>query len=221
MGIFSKQPDSPAYVPPQAGGIPTLLGDNAMPAPGQNGDLNGSPATSVELRFRHVVLKGHDIGFPKEHDTGFDHAFIVVTDNRTGAQYVHQASPRGPQGANWFPSALGTVIATTDPYNAKSNGYDLQYKKVASFDTDASPEHIRDSLTGFGAAFNMKSIPYTMPDLKLPLVPRNRHPLIPTPNSNYYGGAAWQSLTGTVPELPQDIDAPGWGDHRLDEDRPK
>ncbi len=114
---------------------------------------------------------------------------------------------------------MGTIKATTDTYDKNARGYDQPYRKAAAFNTDASPESVRKSLDDFGSAFNKKSIPYVLPDARIPFVPPNRHPLLPTPNSNYYGGAAWQFLTGSVPELPAEIDAPGWGDHRLREDR--
>lgn len=211
MGIYSKQNQSSAYVPPQNGSNSTLLGGNVLPVADVQNDLNKSPTTNVELRFRHVILGGRN--------TGFDHAYIVITDNRTGEQSVHQASPQGPQGSNLFPLPMGTIIATTDPYDSASNGYNQPYRKVAGFNTDASAESVRASLDGFGKAFNRKAIPYVLPDVRIPFVPANRHPIFPTQNSNYYGGAAWQHLTGAVPELPTEIDAPGWGDHRLVEDR--
>jgi hypothetical protein len=211
MGIFSKQSQQSAYVPPQTGGSSTLLGSSAQPEAGQYDDLNRSPATSVELRFRHAT--------PGQYDTGFDHAFIVITNNQTGEQSVHQASSLGPQGSNLFPLPMGTITATTDPYDAKAHGYNQPYRKIAAFNTDASAESVRKSLDDFGNAFNKKAIPYVLPDVRIPFVPVNRRPIFPTPNSNYYGGAAWQFLTGSVPELPTEIDAPGWGDHRLVEDR--
>jgi hypothetical protein len=161
----------------------TILGDGALPVGGEYRDLNRSPATSVELRFRNVILDGKN--------TGFDHAYIVVTDNQTGTQTVHQASPRGPQGNNWFPLPMGTIDASTEPYGPASTGYGQPYRKVASFNTDASAGSVSQSLDNFGTTFNKKSIPYALPDIRIPFVPPTRHPSVPTRNSNYYGGAAW------------------------------
>jgi hypothetical protein len=76
MGIFSSQPTY-RYVPPIKAKS-TLLGESAQPDAGQYDDLNRSPATSVELRFRRVGSLGLT--------TTRDHAFVVVTDNATGKQ---------------------------------------------------------------------------------------------------------------------------------------
>jgi hypothetical protein len=54
MGIFSKQNQSSAYVPPQNGGNSTLLGGNVLPAADLKDDLNRSPSTTVDLRFTPV-----------------------------------------------------------------------------------------------------------------------------------------------------------------------
>lgn len=48
------------------------------------------------------------------------------------------------------------------------------------------------------------------------MVPRVMQDVLPTRNSNYYGGLAWQHLTGSVPKLPDGIGTPGWGDHIRD-----
>src|SRR5581483_11111622 len=104
MGIFNQSEGTLPYVPPLATGgaapctllgrdraevtpiryepdapATSIFGDSAQPAAGQYDDLNRSPATTVELRFRHVRFPGYD--------TGYDHAFIVATDNATGRQY--------------------------------------------------------------------------------------------------------------------------------------
>ena len=89
MGIFSKPKRTYDYVRP-VNSTSTLLGPSAQPDAGQYDDLNRSPATTVELRFRHFA-------FPSGETTR-DHAFIVVTDNSTGKQWVHQAGPWGPAG---------------------------------------------------------------------------------------------------------------------------
>ena len=89
MGIWPKSNPSTAYVPPQSETNQTLLGEGRLPASNLNDDLNRSPATSAELRFRHVVLDGHD--------TGFDHAYMVIAGNHTGEQRIHQAGPLGPR----------------------------------------------------------------------------------------------------------------------------
>jgi hypothetical protein len=74
---------------------------------------------------------------------------------------------------------------------------------------------VQRALDGFGAAFNKKAIAYALPDVRIPFMPANPHPWFLTPNSNLYGGAAWQFLTGSLPDLPAGVDAPGWGDHGL------
>lgn len=202
MGIFSKQSQSSAYVPPQTGGNSTLLGDSAQPAAGQYDDLNRSPATSVELRFRHVRYPGYD--------TGYDHAFIVVTDNLTGEQWVNQAGPWGPDGD----PVLGSLEATTDEYKSgKSRDYDAPYKPVARFTTDASPESVKEKLEVFSDRFNRGRTTYELPPVPLLMVPPDVRSRLPTRNSNFYGGAVWDYLTSSVPKLPDSIDAPGWADH--------
>jgi hypothetical protein len=50
------------------------------------------------------------------------------------------------------------------------------------------------------------------------MIPRAMQEISPTRNSNYYGGFLWQRLTGSLPQLPSDMDAPGWGDHVRDSD---
>lgn len=140
---------------------------------------------------------------------------MLITDNRTGKQTVHQAGPFGPNGDYGFPYALGRIGASTDDYGPKSTGFGQPFKRVAVFNTDASSSEVLRALNGFGASFNKQAIPYVLPDPRIPFLPRNKHPLFPTPNSNLYGGAAWEYLTGSPPELPDDIEAPGWGDHRL------
>ncbi|MBS0538465.1 MAG: hypothetical protein JSR47_06905 [Proteobacteria bacterium] len=203
----SKQ--SSAYVPPQTEGNSTLLGGGVLPAADVRGDLNRTPATSMELRFRHVLLDDN------KRDTGFDHAYIVVTDNRTHEQSIHQAGPFGGNGAYGFPYALGRIAATTSKYDQESRGYGQPYRQVAVFNTDTPAEDVLRSLNAYGDAVNKQAIPYTLPDVRMPFVGRPKNPWFPTPNSNLYGGAAWQFLTGSLPELPDGVDAPGWGDHRL------
>jgi hypothetical protein len=200
MGIFSKPSQTSAYVPPAS--TSTLLGDSAQPAAGQYDDLNRLPATTVELRFRRVNLGGYD--------TGKDHAFIVVTDNVMGKQWVNQAGP-------WRAAQKGTfgfVDASSEEYKKdESRDYDAPYKTAGRFSTDASADSVAHKLEGFANRFNENGVPYELPTAQLPMVPPGVAEHTSTLNSNYYGGTAWQHLTGSVPSLPIGINAPGWGDH--------
>lgn len=226
MGIFNQSEGTLPYVPPLATGgaapctllgrdraevtpiryepdapATSIFGDSAQPAAGQYDDLNRSPATTVELRFRHVRFPGYD--------TGYDHAFIVATDNATGRQVVHQAGPWGPGGN----TILGGIAASTEEYTKdKSRDYGASYRAVSRFQTDASIDAVKRKLEEFSDRFNREQMPYQLPPM-LPMVPRATRDRLPTLNSNYYGGAAWEYLTGTSLKLPDDIDAPGWADH--------
>lgn len=203
MGIFGKPKPTYNYVPP-ADTPSTLLGRSAQPEAGQFDDLNRAPATSVELRFRRVAFPGWR--------TTRDHAFIVVTDNATGKQWVHQAGPGGPDGD----PLLGSIKVDTDVYDKDARGYNDDYRTVARFSTDTSPESVAKRLATYGNHFENSGASYQLPPDVLAMVPATRQDELSTRNSNYYGGLVWQNLTGKVPKLPSDMDAPGWGDHTRD-----
>lgn len=67
-----------------------------------------------------------------------------------------------------------------------------------------------------GAKATAKRFP-TNPATVLPMIPSSMQDYFPTRNGNYYGGYAWDYLTGSVPKLPAGFDAPGWGDHARDQ----
>lgn len=159
MGIFSKPKQTYSYVP-SVNTPSTLLGDSAQPETGQYDDLNRSPATSVELRFRRVAFPGWE--------TTRDHAFIVVTDNATGEQWAHQAGPGGPAGD----PVLGAIKVDTDDYKKGARGYDAPYRAVARFTTDASPDSVLGKLATAGDRFQDNRASCQLPPDILPMVPR-------------------------------------------------
>lgn len=207
MGIFSSQPKSSPYVPP-LNVESTLLGESEA---AQSDDLNRSPATTVELRFRHVSLPTKLPPWARV-GTSRDHAFIVITDNTTGEQWVNEAGPLSMDGA----PVLGTTNATVENYDKNYSNYDVPYKTIARFTTDAPASVAKGKLESFANRFNDNQLDYQLPPDVLPMIPSNMQDRIPTRNSNYYGGYAWQYLTGSVPALPAGMDAPGWGDHARD-----
>jgi hypothetical protein len=111
---------------------------------------------------------------------------------------------------------MGSIDAGTGAYKKGERGFDDPYRTVARFMTDASPVSVTDKLTAFSDRFNQSGVNYQIPPDVLPLIPHSMQDVMPTRNSNYYGGLVWQYLTGSVPKLPGDMDAPGWGDHVRD-----
>ncbi len=185
-----------------------MLGSDEPVTWASTGDLNRSPATTVELLFREVT--------PQGVKTGLDHAYILLTDNATGEQWINEARPSGPKGDGWFPYPMGTVRASGKKYVKEVTGYGQPYHAVARHVTDESTDSIRRRLDDFAESFNKKNIPYSLPDLRVPFVGFPKNPLFPTPNSNYYAGLAWEHLTGSTPRLPSAVDAPGWRDHLIE-----
>lgn len=140
-----------------------------------------SPATKVELRFRSVF------GSP------WSHGFIVVTDIKTRAQVVSQASPGGPHCPEC--SLLeGSIYATTEPYGLNSRGFHDHYYVAAEYTTDIAAAAIAGDLRNFSTNFNAMLKPY----------------FVEIQNSNTYAATAWRSLTGSIPSLPSNVDAPGY-----------
>lgn len=200
MGIFSKQNQSSAYVPPQNGSNSTLLGGNVLPAADLSDDLNRSPLTTVDLRFTPVQTGAGRMS----------HGFIVVTDNATGKQWRSEGMPEGQSVRGLLPA--GALTASTAELDADQRA---DGRQAASFATDIPAKEVASRLAAFSSAFAAKRIPYGLP-ISPPVDPYGMAPArLPVTNSNYYAGAAWDHLTGTTPDLPRDILAPGWGDHRL------
>jgi hypothetical protein len=207
MGIFSSQPKSSPYVPPLKAKS-TLLGESEAAT---SDDLNRTPATTAELRFRHVPLPP---GAPSwaQMKTSRDHAFIVITDNTTGKQWVNEAEPDTLFGD----PVLGRIKAGTVTYDKGYSNYDLPYRTVAQVTTDAPALEAKERLDSFADRFTQNKVDYQLPPDVLPMIPPSMQDVIPKRNSNYCGGYAWQYLTGSVPKLPAGFDAPGWGDHTRD-----
>jgi hypothetical protein len=200
MGIFSKQDQSSAYVPPQNGSNSTLLGGNVLPVADLRGDLNRSPSTTVDLRFTPVQTGAGRMS----------HGFIVVTDNATGKQWRSEGMPEGQSVRGAMP--VGALTASTAELAA---GQRADGRQATSFSTDVPAADVARRLAAFSSAFAAKSIPYGLP-ISPPVDPYGlASPRLPVTNSNYYASAAWDHLTGTTPDLPRDILAPGWGDHRV------
>jgi len=179
-----------------------LLGAGVVPGADLRDDLNRNPSTTVDLRFRPVEVVGAG---------GMSHGFIVVADNATGKKWISEGGPGGQ-------SIRGTMPAS--PLTASTVGSDAEAqpagRRTASFVTDVPADEVAKRLTAFSSTFSAKRIPYDLP-IDPPVDPYGIVPPVhlPVRNSNYYAGAAWEHFTGTVPELPRDITAPGWGDHRF------
>ncbi|MBS0547753.1 MAG: hypothetical protein JSR24_08395 [Proteobacteria bacterium] len=190
----SKQ--SSAYVPPQTEGNSTLLGGGVLPAADVRGDLNRTPATTVELRFNPVI-------------GGNYHGYIVVTDNATNRQWVSEGGPDGVRSSGQLPG--GYLTAGT---LAKSPGERLGSKSAASFLTDIPADQVAKRLGRFSDNFSARRLAYQIPisEPAYPYAIATQEP--PVHNSNYYIGAAWDDLRGEIPSLPRGVSAPGWGDHR-------
>jgi hypothetical protein len=105
--------------------------------------------------------------------------------------------------------ALTASTAELKPHE-RANG-----RQATSFSTDVPAEDVAGRLAAFSSAFAAKDIPYRLPISPLADPYGLAPPRLPVANSNYYAGAAWDYLAGTTPDLPRDILAPGWGDHRL------
>jgi RHS repeat-associated protein len=143
-------------------------------------------STTVDLRFREVILGGVD--------TGAMHGFIVVKNNLTGKQWVSQGGPDYSVPCAYCLVPLPSDQSWTEPYTSSNTGYGQPYVSVSSYTTSMSTDLIVDQLTQFSNQFNSEELPY----------------LYPTPNSNFYAGEAWQNLTGSIPALPSNVNAPGW-----------
>lgn len=217
MGIFSEAQKKREYVPRSNAGFSTLLGGWAQPESGQQGDLNRSPATTVDLYFSKVASA--------DYNTGSHHGYIVVTDNATGKRWLSEAAP----STNWHRYPMGTVKAftTSIPTGPQPTNEELALqgrlnadrdRRVASYSTDLSPEAVAEKLKAFSDGFTRRNIPYQLPRPAL-FLPGQDSLSLPPPlvqNSNYFAGASWEKLTGGLPSLPLSVSAPGWGDHQFD-----
>lgn len=194
----SKQ--SSAYVPPQNDSNSTLLGGGILPAADVSDDLNRSPATTIDLRFT-----------PVQSGAGrMSHGFMIVTDNATGKQWRSEGMPEGRRALGQIPGGALLALTSVLQPNERIDG-----RPAASFSTDQPAEEVAGRLAAFSSAFTAKRLPYGLPIIP-PVDPYGlAPPRFPVTNSNYYAGAAWQHLTGALPDLPRDVVAPGWGDRRL------
>jgi hypothetical protein len=177
-----------------------LLGEGVLPAADLKDDLNRSPSTTVDLRF-----------VPVQSGVGrMSHGFIVVTDNTTGKQWRSEGMPEGASIRGLMPA--GALTASTAELAADQHA---DGRQAASFATDVPADEVAKRLTAFSSAFSAKRMPYDLP-IAPPVDPYGlAPPRLPVRNSNYYAGAAWDHLTGMLADLPRDVVAPGWGDHRL------
>lgn len=138
------------------------------------------------------------------------HGFIVVTDNVTGKQWLSEGMPEGASVRGMLPVGALTASTAELPQGQHAGG-----RQAASFVTDVPADEVAKRLTTFSSGFSAKRLPYDLP-ITPPVDPFGMAPpRLPVRNSNYYAGAAWDHLTGSVPPLPRDLVAPGWGDHRL------
>ncbi|HTR87899.1 MAG TPA: hypothetical protein VMI56_25685 [Reyranella sp.] len=208
MGIPPASKPS-TYVPPRNGVGPTLLNSSAQPEAGQYDDLNRSPATTIELRFSPVQT-GTD------QTTVGHHGYIVVTDNISGKQWKSEAGPTGQRVRGLLPSGF------LEAHTREKGDTVKDPTQAATFTTDVPAEEVAARLTKFSDAFSQRKVPYRLPDYLLPGVPESylRDPPPSTTTSNYYAGAAWEHLTGSLPRLPSGVFAPGWGEHKFDTDSP-
>jgi hypothetical protein len=201
MGIPFKKQQPSAYAPSKEGDNLTLLGGGALPRADLTDDLNRSPSTTVELHFRPV--EGYDWA---------SHGVIVVTDNITGKKWMSEGAANGMKSRGTFPAS--PLYATT---KEQVTQWRPEGRQTASFVTDVPANEVAKRLKAFSDAFSERRLPY---DLPIPPINPNPDvwvapPQLPVRNSNYYASAAWEHLTGSVPRLPSDLTAPGWGDHRL------
>lgn len=195
MGIFSRQPGSPAYVPPQTGDTSTLLGGGGQPP----GDPDRARPTKVDLHFEPVGTGGG-----RSH-----HGYIVVTDGTTQKQWTTEALPSERRARAILPSGFVQSFVTEGQAAPRASS-----RHVATFETDVPADQVAGKLSGFSERFNERKIPYDLP-INLHYDPYGlAPPQSPVRNSNYYVGSAWADLTGATPALPPGLDAPGWGDHR-------
>jgi RHS repeat-associated protein len=151
----------------------------------ENANPPGTNSTTVDLRFRDVILGGVD--------TKHMHGFIVVTNNLTGEKWISQGGPNGPCNCS---DPLGSIQSWTERYGPGMSGYGDEANQPldGSFTTSEPTSDIVGQITTYSAQFNQQQMPYEAWG----------------PNSNTYAGEAWQNLTGSVPQAPQGSGAWGW-----------
>jgi len=134
-------------------------------------------ATTVELRFRNVILHGVN--------TFHMHGFILVMDNQTNDVWISQWSPGGPCNCD---DPFGGIIAYTEPYIPGMSGYGDEANQPLDgyFLTGIPAADIESELLAYSTSFSHQEWPYVSWG----------------PNGNNYARGAWQLLTGSTPPAP-------------------
>lgn len=137
---------------------------------------------SADLRFR-------DILYGRGGQIGPDHGFVVVWDPETGREHAFQAYP------TWNPLPVGTLDPTSEVYDPDSAGYGTEPAIASTYMTGLPASALMKRLEDYNAAVDKEDFTY---------VPSG-------PNSNTYATGAWREITGSIPRLPPNVNAPGYG----------